>query len=89
MDKTPYGLWKGHKNSYKFLRMWGCLAKVAVPTPKRVRIGPKTIDCLFIGYAHNGSAHQFLVYDSEVPNIHKNTIMESRNASLFEKCISL
>ena len=64
--------------------MWGCLAKVVVPTPKKVKIGPKTVDCIFIGYAQNSSAYQFLVYKSEIPDIHKNTIMESRNASFFE-----
>lgn len=83
--KTPYELWKGRKYTYKHLRVWGCLAKVVVPTPKKVRIGPKTIDCVFIGYARNNNAYRFLVYDSKIPNIHKNTIMESRNASFFEE----
>ena len=57
---------------------------MAVPPPKKVRIGPKTIDCIFIGYAHNSAAYQFLVYESNIPDIHQNTIMESRNASFFE-----
>ena len=47
-------------------------------------IGPKTVDCLFIGYAHNRSAYRFLVHKSENSDIHKNTIMESRNASFFK-----
>ena len=64
--------------------MWGCLAKVAVPLPKKVKIRPKTVDCIFIGYAHNDIAYRFFVHESNVPNIHKNTIMESRNASFFE-----
>ena len=64
--------------------MWKCLAKAVVPTPKKAKIGPKTVDCLFVGYAQNSSAYQFLVYKSEILNIHKNTIMESRNASFFE-----
>src|SRR3954467_4788268 len=83
-DKTPYELWKGRTPSYKHLRVWGCLAKVAVPTPKKVKIGPKTVDCIFIGYAQNSNAYRFLVYDSKIPDIHRNTIMESRNASFFE-----
>ena len=62
----------------------GCLAKVAIPPPKKVKIGPKTIDCIFIGYAHNSIAYQFLVNESNIPNIHKNTIMESKNASLLK-----
>ena len=64
--------------------MWGCLAKVAAPPPKKVKIGLKTIDCIFIGYAHNNATFRFLVYESNISDIHKNTIMESRNASFFE-----
>ena len=84
VEKTSYELWKGIKPSYKYLRVWGCLAKVAVPPPKKVKIGPKTIDCIFIGYAHNNAAYRFLTHESNIPDIHKNTIMESRNASFFE-----
>ncbi|KAD4585972.1 hypothetical protein E3N88_23573 [Mikania micrantha] len=75
----------GRKPSYKYLKVWGCLAKVVVPPPKVQRIGPKTVDCVFIGYAHHSSAYRFLVYDSKNPEIHKNSIMESRNASFFEE----
>ena len=57
--------------------MWGCLAKVEVPLPKRVKIGPKTIDCAFIGYA-------VMVHKSDNPEIHVNTIIESDNAEFFE-----
>ena len=64
--------------------MWGCLAKVAIPPPKKVKIGSKTVDCIFIGYAHNHAAYRFLVHELNILDIHKNTIMESRNASLFE-----
>ena len=84
IGKTPYELWNGRLPSYKFMKVWGCLAKVVVPNPKRVVIGPKTIDCIFIGYAQNSSAYRFLVYKSDIPDIHENTIMESKNASFFE-----
>ena len=33
LDKTPYSLWKGRSPSYKYLKVWGCLAKVMVPIP--------------------------------------------------------
>ena len=84
LDKTPYELWKGRSPSYKYLKVWGCLAKVMVPIPKMIKIGPKTIDCIFIGYAINSSAYRFLVHKYDIPDIHVNTIIESRNASLFE-----
>ena len=64
--------------------MWGFLAKVAVPPSKKVKVGPKTIDCIFIGYAHNSVACRFLVHELNISDIHKNTIMESRNESFFE-----
>uniref|UniRef100_A0A2N9FGP9 Integrase catalytic domain-containing protein n=1 Tax=Fagus sylvatica TaxID=28930 RepID=A0A2N9FGP9_FAGSY len=85
LDKTPYELWKGRTPSYQFLKVWGCLAKVAVPIPKKVKIGPKTVDCVFIGYAHNSSAYRFLIHKSDIPDMHVNTIIESRNVSFFEE----
>ena len=82
-NKSPYELWKGQR-PYKYLKVWGCLAKVAVPIPKKVKIGPKTFDYVFIGYAHNSSAYHFLIHKSEIFDMHTNTIIETRNASLFE-----
>ena len=64
--------------------MWECSAKVTLPPPKKWKIRPKTIDCIFIGYAHNSAAFRFLVYELNILDIHKNMIMESRNASFFE-----
>ncbi|GJR30558.1 retrotransposon protein, putative, ty1-copia subclass [Tanacetum coccineum] len=83
-EETPYELWMGRKPSYQYLRVWGCLAKVVVPTPKAQKIGPKYVDCIFIGYAKNNSAYRFIVHESKNPDIQKNTVMESRNASFFE-----
>ena len=57
LENTPYELWKGRQTSYKYFRVLGCLAKVAVPPPKKVKIGCKTIDCIFIGYAHNSTTY--------------------------------
>ena len=83
-EKTPYDLLRGQQLSYKYLQVWGCLSKMAVPPPKNVKIGPKAVDCIFNGYAHNNTTYRFLVHESNITDIHKNTIMESRNASLFE-----
>ncbi|GJW89031.1 retrotransposon protein, putative, ty1-copia subclass [Tanacetum coccineum] len=58
--------------------------KVVVPTPKAQKIGPKSVDCIFIGYVKNNSAYRFIVHESKNPDIQKNTVMESRNASFFE-----
>jgi hypothetical protein len=85
LDKTPYELWKGRTPSYQFLKVWGCLAKVVVPISKKVKIGPKTVYCVFIGYAHNSSVYRFLIHKFNIPDMHVNTIIESRNASFFEE----
>ncbi|GKE71966.1 retrovirus-related pol polyprotein from transposon TNT 1-94 [Tanacetum coccineum] len=62
----------------------GVSTKVAVPTPKAQKIGPKYVDCIFIGYAKNSSDYRFIVHDSKNPDIQKNAIMESMNASFFD-----
>ena len=44
-QSIPYEKWKGRKSNLKYFKVWGCLAKVQVPIPKRIKIGPKTVDC--------------------------------------------
>jgi hypothetical protein len=50
-DKTPYEGWKGRKSALGFPRAWGCLAKVNVHACKKRKLGPKIVDCVFLGYA--------------------------------------
>src|SRR6266542_3269429 len=83
-EKTPYEEWVGRKPSLSYLRMWGCLAKVNVPITKKRKLGPKTVDCVFLGYAQRSIAYRFLVVKSDVPDMHVDTIMESRDAIFFE-----
>ena len=83
-NKSPYEVWKGRLPSYKMIKIWGCLAKVLIPLPKRTKLGPKTIDCVFIGFTNASAAYRFLVYKSEVHDIHVNTILESIDAEFFE-----
>ncbi|BFG40858.1 hypothetical protein CerSpe_271320 [Prunus speciosa] len=83
-NKSPYEVWKGRLPTYKTLKVWGCLAKVQVPLPKRTKLGPKTIDCVFIGFAFNSAAYRFLVFHSEISDIHVNTILEFVDAIFFE-----
>ena len=62
--------------------MWGCLAKVLLPDPKKRKLGSKTSDCMFIGYANHNVAYRFLVVKSDVLDC--NTIIETKNAEFFE-----
>ena len=84
-NQSPYEIWKGRLPTYKTLKVWGCLAKVQVPLPKRQKLGPKTVDCIFIAHANNSSAYRFLVHKSEIADIHVNTILESVEAEFFEE----
>jgi hypothetical protein len=83
-EKTPYEEWVGRKLSLLYLRTWGCLAKVNIPIPKKRKLGPKTVDCIFLGYAQRSIGYRFLVVKFEVPDRHVHTIMESRDATFFE-----
>ncbi|CAL9010577.1 unnamed protein product [Prunus brigantina] len=81
-EKTSYEL--GRSPNLRILKVWGCLAKVLIPNPKRKKIGPKTIDVVFLGYAKNSSANRFLVINSEVKDVANNIVMEARYATFFE-----
>lgn len=62
-----------------------CLVKVTILYPKKIKIRPKIMDHVFIGYAYNNSAYGFFVYKSSSENVHPNTIKEARNATCLEK----
>ena len=64
--------------------VWGCLAKVSTPLPKKIKLGFEMMDCIFIYYALNSSAYSFMIYKSEIPDIHVNMIIESRNDVFFK-----
>jgi hypothetical protein len=55
-----------------------------VPINKKRKLGPKTVDCVFLGYAFHSVGYRFLVVRSGVPDLLVGIIMESRDATLFE-----
>ena len=61
--------------------MWECIAKVMLPDPKKRKLGSKTSNCLFLGYAEHSAAYKFLVLNSEI--IKRNTIVETKNVEFF------
>jgi hypothetical protein len=83
-EKTPYKDWIGRRTSLSYLRTWGCLAKMNVPINKKRKLGPKTVNCIFLAYAHHSFAYRFLVVKSEVPDMHVNSLLESPDATFFE-----
>ena len=78
---TPNELLEWYPPNLKYLKVWGCLAKVMLPNTKKGKIGSKTSDCLFIGYAYHSDAYRFLVLRSDVLDC--NTIIEIKNVEFF------
>ncbi|KAK1643805.1 hypothetical protein QYE76_061610 [Lolium multiflorum] len=81
---TPYEEWEKKRPTLSYLRTWGCLAKVNLPITKKRKLGPKTVDCVFLGYAAHSIAYRFLVVKSGVDDMNVGTIIESRDVALFE-----
>jgi hypothetical protein len=80
---TPFEEWEKKRLNLFYMRTWGCLAKVNVPINKKRKLRPKTVDCVFLGYAIHSVGYRFLIINSEVPDMHVGTIMESRDATFF------
>jgi hypothetical protein len=51
---------------------------------KKRKLGPKTIDCVFLGYAIHSVGYRFLIMNSSIPEMAVDTIMKSRDAIFFE-----
>jgi hypothetical protein len=57
---------------------------VNVPIIKKRKLGPKIVDCVFLGYAFHGVGYMFLIINSGVPDTLVGTIIESRDATFLE-----
>jgi hypothetical protein len=57
---------------------------VNVPINKKRKLGPKTVDCVFLGYAIHSVGYRFLIINSSIPEMAVDAIMESRDATFFE-----
>jgi hypothetical protein len=78
---TPLEEWEKRRLNLSYLRTWGCLAKVNAPINKKRKLGPKTVDCIFLGYSFHNTGYRFLIIKSDVPDMYVDTIMESRDAT--------
>jgi hypothetical protein len=57
---------------------------VNVPINKKRKLGSKTVDCVFLGYAIHSVSYRFLIINSSVSEMAIDTIMESRDTIFFE-----
>jgi hypothetical protein len=81
---TPFEKCEKKRVNLSYLCTWGCLAKVNVSINKKRNLGPKIIDCIFIGYVFHNIGYRFLIIKYGVPDMHVGTIMDSRDATFFE-----
>ena len=81
---TPHEEWEKKRPTLSYLQTWGCLAKVNLPITKKRKLGPKTVDCVFLGYAAHSIAYRFPVAKSGVDDMNVGTVFESRDATFFE-----
>lgn len=65
----------------------GCLANVAIHNPKRTKLGPRTLECVFIVIIVKLIDFSYL-FMSNTSGIDVDTIIESRDASFFESVFS-
>ena len=59
---TPFEEWEKKRLNFSYLRT--CLAKLNVPINKKCKLGPKTVDCVFLGYAIHNVGYRFLIINS-------------------------
>ena len=74
---TPFELWKKNKPNLNFFKVWGCLAYVRLPDPKRPKLRVKASTFVFLGYSLYSTSYRFFDIDN-------NTIIESRDAIFHE-----
>lgn len=65
-------------------RIWSRLTMANVSKVKKRKLGPYIVNAVFIGYARDNSAYRFLIIKLEVQGIDPYTIIESRDAIIFE-----
>ena len=71
----------------KYLKALGCLAKVLLPKSKKRKMGSKTSDCMFLGYAEHNFVYKFLV--SKCGVLDCNIIIDTKNTEFFFHIFSL
>lgn len=67
-----------------YLRTWGSFTKVNAPIVKENKIGPKAVDCMFLGYDIRSMGYRFLIVNYGVFDMRIGIIFESRDTILFK-----
>lgn len=75
---TPYEVWTRIKPDISLLKSFGCKAFFHVPDEIRMKLEPKSIECIFLGISKTSKVYRF--YN---PKTHK--LVKSRNAIFCEE----
>ena len=62
----------------------GLFGKGECANKKKRKLGPNTVDGVFLGYAIHSVGYRFLIINSSVPEMAVDTIVKSRGATFFE-----
>src|SRR5216684_1026846 len=76
-DMTPEEAWSGNKPDISHLRIFGCHAFMHVLKEHRHKLASRSMECTFLGYAHNYSAYHLV-------HRHSQCIFESRDVVFDE-----
>ena len=68
-SKTPYEIWTGVHPTIGHLRVFGSPAYVHVPAETRRKLDPKSVSCIFIGYAEDDGTRVYKLYQKETGRI--------------------
>ncbi|GJY11449.1 retrotransposon protein, putative, ty1-copia subclass [Tanacetum coccineum] len=64
--KTPMKTWSGHPSDYGMLRIFSC---VAYPHDKQVKLEPRAIKCVLLGYPEGVKGYRLYRLDNKSPKI--------------------
>jgi hypothetical protein len=73
------------KASSRIFACMGLFSQSKCTCMQEAKIGIKTVDCVFLGYAHNSAPYRFMVVKSKFLDVHVNTLTESHDVTFFEE----
>ena len=61
-----------------------------MPINKKRKLGPKTVDCVFLGYAIHGVGYRFLIISSKIPDMIEGAVtLQVSNFWIKVECVNL
>jgi hypothetical protein len=62
----------------------GLFSQGYVSINKKFKLCPKTVDYVFLGYAHHSIVYRFLVIKSKIHDVYVDTFLEPHDVTFFE-----